>query len=496
MNPAEAHERPIDTDPTVPAGVRAALVRRGFAALTSVQRAVLADQAQGRNLRISSQTGSGKTVALGFVLARALEEPCTDPKAIRGLVVVPTRELAVQVQQELRWLFADLDDVRVEVVTGGTDMMRERQALRRPPTILVATPGRLLDHVRRGSVRCDGVQQLVLDEADRMLDMGFREDLEAIVDALPAERHSHLVSATFPPQVRRLAERVQSDPLVLQGTDLGVANADIEHVACLVDRHDTYAAIVNALLLARGERVLVFVERRADASELADRLTTDGFAVQSLSGELSQAQRTRSLEAFRRGVIDVLVCTDVAARGIDVPEISLVIQADLPRDPDGYTHRAGRTGRAGCKGRSLLLVPPRGQQQALHVLRVANVQATWRPLPRPDEIHDAIASRARQDLRASLEHGAVGDPRELAHASALLREHDPAQLVAMLLRAAMPSLPCAPMPTRAIDPHANARAPSRHKGPHPGHGKHPRGAAKGARGPRPDLRVSRQRDAS
>jgi ATP-dependent RNA helicase DeaD len=425
--------------------LREALALRGFTDLTSVQHAVLAPEAAGRNLRISSQTGSGKTVALGLVLGGDLVDAAQCSGTI-ALVVTPTRELATQVQGELRWLFARLPHVRVEAVTGGSDILRERQALRRGPTILVATPGRLLDHVRRGSIRCESIRHLVLDEADRMLDMGFREDLEAIVAALPAERRSHLVSATFPPQVRRLADSVQGDALVIQGTMLGVANDDIEHVASIVERGDTYAAVVNALLLAHGQKVLVFVERRVDAGELADRLVAEGFAVQSLSGDLSQAQRNRALEAFRSGVADVLVSTDVGARGLDVPDISLVIQIDAPKDPDDYTHRSGRTGRAGRKGRSLLLVGPREQARARSVLRAAKVEVSWRPLPTPDEIRESIAERTRAKVLEQLERACT--PRAAAQAAALLDGRDPVRVVASLLSLAGSDLPCDPKPVR------------------------------------------------
>jgi ATP-dependent RNA helicase DeaD len=445
---------------TIPVAIRRAMTARGFAALTSVQQAVLAPEAQGRNLRISSQTGSGKTVALGFVLAGDLLEP---GEGTRALVITPTRELATQVKDELRWLLAGLPHVRIEVVTGGSDMLRERHALRRGPTIVVATPGRLLDHVRRGSIDCTTIRHLVLDEADRMLDMGFREDLEAIVAALPEERRSHLVSATFPPQVRRLADKVQLDALHLQGTELGVANDDIEHCASLVERHDTYAAIVNALLLARGEKALIFVERRSDTTELGDRLLADGFAVQSLSGELSQSQRNRALEAFKSGVADVLVSTDVAARGLDVPDISLVIQVDVPRDADDYTHRSGRTGRAGRKGKSLLLVPVRERGRAAAVLRAAKVQVAWRPLPTTDEIHAAIAEHTRADVAAKL--GEVPQDRSLAQAVALLEGRDPAQVVATLLQLAAAKLPCQPMRVRSINPQDERPRPPKHSRP-------------------------------
>lgn len=294
-----------------------------------------------------------------------------------------------------------------------------------------------------------------------MLDMGFREELEAILDALPAERRTHLVSATFPPQVQRLADRAQPDAIAITGTTLGSANADIEHCAALVDRNDTYGAIVNTLLLAHRERVLVFVERRHEVAELADRLTQDGFTATSLSGDLSQAQRTRALEAFRSGAADVLVSTDVAARGIDVAGISLVIHADLPNDADSYTHRSGRTGRAGRSGRSLLLVPVRAEARARHLLRSARVEATWTTIPGVEEIHAAVRERGRRAVEAQLAERADDDA--LADARALLDGRDPAQVVAALLQLATPALPCEPRAVKRIGAGRDERRPVRAK---------------------------------
>jgi ATP-dependent RNA helicase DeaD len=240
----------------VPAALSAALCKRGIAKLTAVQAAVVAHLGESsngvRNLRISSQTGSGKTVALGIALARTLldapsgdaegDTPATSaaPGEPRALVITPTRELANQVHGELAWLFAEAREVQVDSVTGGTDVRREQQRLRRrAPRILVGTPGRLLDHLRSGALDTSALQQVVLDEADQMLDMGFKDELDAIVERLPASRQSHLVSATFPPAVHRLAKTFQGEAIHLEGTALGQANADIEHLAYLVRPRDT-----------------------------------------------------------------------------------------------------------------------------------------------------------------------------------------------------------------------------------------------------------------
>jgi ATP-dependent RNA helicase DeaD len=456
----------------VPRPLRDAIARRGFTSPSAVQQAVLSAPTMGRSLRISSQTGSGKTLALGFVLAdtfvnEAENDPIThrDPAA---LIITPTRELATQFAEELRWLFEDVRGLSVGVVTGGTDRYAERKLLARRPGIVVGTPGRLLDHIRHGSLRCDAISHVVLDEADRMLDMGFREELEAIIEHMPEERHSHLVSATFPQAVRRLADRFQNDPIHLQGTALGVANADIEHVANLVSDDGVYPALVNHLLLSPGQRVLVFVERRSDANALAEDLAKDGFSAQPFSGELSQAQRTRTLEAFRQGTIDILVSTDVAARGIDVADISLVVHVAPPSDPECYTHRSGRTGRAGSKGRSLLLIKPRAQRYVQRLLAGAKIDVQWQSVPTPSRVRKALTKRMRRQLHARID-ATQTDAEQAHYAALLLEERDPVAVVTALLEMIQPALHCEPMEIR--EPRPVAEAPSmlsRHRGPRAG----------------------------
>ena len=432
----EAESSPFEA---VAAPLRKALEERGFADLTVVQRAVLADTALGRDLQISSQTGSGKTVALGLVLAPRLLEAAKAGRAskelrsLRALVIVPTRELAVQVSGELEWLFAEVPGLTVECVTGGSSVGQERRRLERKPTVVVGTPGRLLDHIRTRALDCTSVAELVLDEADRMLDMGFREELEAILDATPTGRSTHLVSATFPAEIQKLARKYQTEPLGVQGTRLGVANEDIEHVGHLVRLHDRYAAIVNLILLTEEERTLIFVNTRAQAAELADQLASDGFAAAPISGELEQNQRTRTLEAFRSGVTTVLVATDVAARGLDIPDVALVIHTDAPFDSESYTHRAGRTGRAGAKGRSVILSTPMRQRKVEFLLSRAKVKLQWREVPTAATVEKALAKRERRRVREALETAAEPAAAQIAFAEKLLDGVEAAQLVARLV---------------------------------------------------------------
>ena len=445
----------------VPEPLAAAMQSHGFEELTLVQQAVLASASAGRDLRISSQTGSGKTVALGLALAPHF---LAEPSAAEGptaLVIVPTRELAAQVREELRWLYAGLRGCRIEVVTGGTPLGGERRQLARGPSLVVGTPGRLLDHIRSGALRCGSVAHVVLDEADRMLEMGFREELDAILAELPTERRSHLLSATFAPEVRGLADRFQRDPLHVQGTRPGEAHQDIEHVAHPTAPGEGYAALVNLLLLARGARCLVFVKRRADAADLAASLLADGFSVLPFSGELAQGERTRSLNAFRTGGVEILVSTDVAARGIDVPEIATVIHLEPPADAEAYVHRSGRTGRAGRKGRSILLVPSPQERRVRRLLAAANVEARWQALPTPEVVRESIHEQTRAALRERLDSAAPPGREPLARAEELLAGRDAATVVASLLELAAAKLPCEPMQVSALEPFSGRRPAQR-----------------------------------
>ena len=383
-----------------------ALERKGYVALTPVQLAVLDPKLAGRDLRITSQTGSGKTVAIGLALREAAAIEVTSSGAgvarPRILVVAPTRELAKQVEEELGWLYAPLR-ARVTSVTGGASYRDERRSLGAGPTVVVGTPGRLLDHLRRGGVDPSQLHAVVLDEADRMLDLGFREDLEAILALTPPERLTHLMSATFPRDVRVLADKVQRTPALVEGTPLGTANTDIAHVVHLVDARHRVDAIVNLLLSTPDAQTLVFARTRADVARITRELADAGFRVSSLSGEMEQPERNRALAAFKRGGLHALVATDVAARGIDVQDIARVIHAEPPDDADAYTHRSGRTGRAGKKGTSCILVSPAGLSRTSNLLRRARVEFRVMPLPTAEDIRSASDERIFVELTGDID---------------------------------------------------------------------------------------------
>jgi len=399
-----------------------ALAGRGFAGLTSVQEAVLDPALADRDLRVTSQTGSGKTVALGLALRHLVQgETASQGGAARprAMVVAPTRELAHQVEQELTWLYAPLG-IKVVTTTGGSSARDERRALGTGPAVIVGTPGRLLDHLSRKSINPEQIAAVVLDEADRMLDLGFREDLTAILGYPPASHRTHLVSATFPHAVRALADSVQQNPAHVEGTRLGAANVDIVHRIVLVDPKEQVAAVINILLAKPEEQALVFARTRADVASLAKELAAAKFTVGSLSGEMEQAARNRAMMAFKNGSLRVLVATDVAARGIDVQDIAHVIHADAPGDADTYTHRSGRTGRAGRKGMSSVLVTPSGLRQASYLLTRAGVTFRVEPVPSADEIRKAADERLWAELSGDEGPGAEAVPDRVAALAARL----------------------------------------------------------------------------
>lgn len=460
-----------------------ALAARGYTNLTDVQRAVLDPALAGRDLRISSQTGSGKTLAIGFTLRELVtgdartEDGVARPYAV---LVTPTRELAKQVEAELGWLYAR-SRVPVGSVTGGSSVRDERRALSRGPAILVGTPGRLLDHLRRGAVELGRAGAIVLDEADRMLDLGFREDLEAILAMAPAERRTHLVSATFPRGVEALAARVQRTPAHVQGTPLGSANADIDHVVHLVKPNERVAALVNLLLAAPDEQVLVFARTRADVTRVCEELDELGFAVDALSGEMEQAARLRALAGFKRGDVQVLVATDVAARGLDHRDIARVVQLEPPNDADTYTHRSGRTGRAGRKGKSSIMVQPAGFARLSVLLSRAGVKPRFEPIPSAERIASAQDERLLRELSGEADGDAGAgrkpvDARARRVAARLVEAGLAEEALARLIGDSRRGATCAPRDITHF-----SLPPSREQGPKGKWGTHPHRAREAAR---------------
>ncbi|UEM24184.1 DEAD/DEAH box helicase (plasmid) [Skermanella mucosa] len=429
--------------PSLDPALLEALSARGYAEPTAVQAAVLQPEVLGRDLLVSAQTGSGKTVAYGLGAAPDLLEADRGDgrsRPPRMLVIAPTRELALQVGGELEWLYARLG-FRIVTCVGGTDMRRERRALADGADVVVGTPGRLRDHLERDGLDATALRVVVLDEADEMLDLGFREDLEAILDETPPERRTLLFSATVPRGIAALAKRYQRNALRIEATAGGEPHGDIEYRAMLAAPLETERALVNVLRYFEARGTLVFCATREAVARLQGNLLERGFSAVALSGELGQAERTRALQSLRDGRARVCVATDVAARGIDLPDLGLVVHADLPRDPATLLHRSGRTGRAGRKGTCVLLVPHTRRRAAERLLRDAGVQAAWSAPPAAEE----VLARDRERLEREAISLAAEDVSEddLAVARTLLAERDPERIAAALVRALRAPLPAA-----------------------------------------------------
>ncbi len=427
----------------IPAALQSALASRGYGAPTPVQSAVLAEDAAGRDLLVSAQTGSGKTVAFGLSIAPELlggAERLPPPGAPLAIVVAPTRELALQVKAELTWLYAPAGG-RIASGVGGMDPIAEKRQLLAGAHIIVGTPGRLCDHLERGNLKPDALRVVVLDEADEMLDLGFREELEAILDRLPPERRTLMFSATVPRAIAALAKSYQRDALRLEVGGGGEAHGDITYRAMAVAPHEIERAVVNLLRLEDPPLAMVFCATRAAVARLHGNLAERGFPTVALSGELTQAERLRALQALRDGRSRVCVATDVAARGIDLPELDLVIHAELPRDSETLLHRSGRTGRAGRKGTSVLLVPHPRRRLAERLIGAAKVTATWGPAPSADAVLARDAERLAEQARSVLTEEASED--DLALARRLLADQPiaPEALAAALMKMLRAPLP-------------------------------------------------------
>jgi len=425
----------------VPAALSAAIIAKGYTEPTPVQAQVLVPEALGRDLIVSAQTGSGKTVAFGLAMGAQLlgdSDRAPPPGLPMALIIAPTRELALQVSRELMWLYGTTG-ARVATCVGGMDASKERRSLSHGTHIVVGTPGRLRDHLERGALDLSALKVAVLDEADEMLDMGFREDLEQILDASPEGRRTMMFSATMPKPILALAKRYQKDALRIStvGDDRG--HGDIEYKAVTVAPSEIENAVVNLLRFYEPETAMLFCATRDNVRHLHASLMDRGFSAVALSGEHSQNERNAALQALRDGRAKVCVATDVAARGIDLPTLSLVVHVELPRDAETMQHRSGRTGRAGRKGTAVLIVPYPRKRRVEMVLRGAKINAEWGEVPTADMIRAADRDR----LLAQLSAPAEIDDEDRALGAKVLAERGAEEVAAMLVRMYRARMPVA-----------------------------------------------------
>lgn len=420
-----------DMPPVHPA-LAEALAKQGYETLTEVQTAATAPEHAGKDLLVSAQTGSGKTVAFGLAMAADILGDA--PRFGKGgkpraIIVAPTRELALQVKRELDWLYGPAN-AKIASCVGGMDQRDERRVLNGGVHIVVGTPGRLSDHIRRNNLDTSEIAAVVLDEADEMLDMGFREELEHILEDTPETRRTLLFSATVPRGIAAMAKRYQNNATRITTSAESSQHVDIDYQAMLSAPGDEEAAILNLLRYSDSPSALVFCGTRAAVNRLLTRLSNRGLSVVALSGELSQKERTNALQALRDGRARVCVATDVAARGLDLKTLDLVIHADMPRNAETLLHRSGRTGRAGRKGTSVLIVQPKMRRRAERLLDDAKIDATWGKPPSAADIN------ARNDERLINDPSLAQAPseHETTLAAALIEKHGAEHVAAAFIR--------------------------------------------------------------
>lgn len=410
----------------------------GYEEPTAIQREAIPPLVQGRDVLGQAATGTGKTAAFALPMLHriGIVEETEGPRPVRGLILVPTRELAMQVAEAVHKYGRSLG-TRVLPIYGGQSMQQQLRALRRGVDIVVATPGRALDHIQRGTLGLDAVESLVLDEADEMLDLGFTEEIEAIVAAVPAQRQTALFSATVAPRIRTIAKRYLHDPvhvtIASQTSASGKATA-IREVAYAVQRAHKAAALGRVIDMEAPTSAIIFCRTRTEVDELTQTLGGHGYQAEAIHGGLSQEQRDRVLRRFREGTSEILVATDVAARGLDIEHLSHVVNYDVPSSPDAYVHRIGRTGRAGRKGVAITLVEAREHR----LLR--NIEQHTKRKIRVESVPTVLDLRTRrlELTRVALEDALAGGDLERYRVvvESLSLEHDVLDLAAAAVKLA------------------------------------------------------------
>ncbi|WP_298490590.1 DEAD/DEAH box helicase [uncultured Chloroflexus sp.] len=365
----------------------------GYDEPTPIQAQTIPLLLAGRDVIAQAQTGTGKTAAFALPII----ERVTDDLTVQALVLAPTRELAIQVAEAIH-RYGRHRALRVLPIYGGQPIERQLRGLAQGVQVVVGTPGRVLDHLRRGSLRFDHLRMVVLDEADEMLDMGFAEELEAILQLVPAERQTALFSATLPPAVQNLTLRYTRQPVRVSIAGEQLAAPRIRQIYYEVLARDKLDALCRVLDAEMPQLAIVFCRTRQEADDIGERLQGRGYAAESLHGDLSQAVRDRVMRRFRDGQLDVLVATDVAARGLDIAEVSHVINYDVPTDPESYVHRIGRTGRAGRDGVAITFITPRERRMLQTIERVTRTRIERRAMPTLAD----VAARRRAALRDQL----------------------------------------------------------------------------------------------
>jgi len=414
----------------LPENLLSAVLSIGFNAATDIQALTIPPLLEGKDVLGEAQTGTGKTAAFGLP---ALAKIDTSIKKPQLMVLAPTRELAMQVAEAIESFGKDMKGLRVATLYGGQSYGPQFQQLERGAQVVVGTPGRLMDHLRRKSLKLDNLRVCVLDEADEMLNMGFLEDIQWILDHLPKETQMCLFSATMPPAIRKIANRFLKDPEHIKVAAVKKAKANITQYAWKVSGITKMTALERIAEVVEYDAMIIFVRTRNDTVDIAEKLERAGYPALALNGDLNQAQRERCIDQMKSGKSSILVATDVVARGLDIPRISLVINYDLPGDNEAYVHRIGRTGRAGREGMSIAFVRPREMYSIRHYERLTSGTVLNYDLPNIQDIGKIRIERTRVEVAKIVADKDISSMREIVEAMAAESEVSMVDLAAALL---------------------------------------------------------------
>ena len=408
------------------------LHKKGFEEPTPIQAKTIPFLlANKKDLIGKAQTGTGKTAAFGIPI---IENIVPDSKRVQAIILAPTRELAIQVAEELS-SFAEEQKTRIIAVYGGQPIERQISRLQRGVDIVVGTPGRILDHLERKTLDISKVSYIVLDEADEMLNMGFIDDIEAILKAAPKERRTVLFSATMPEHIERLAKKYMNEYEVIAVAKDNVSKANIQQIYFEVPQSDKFEALFRIIDVEESFYGLVFCRTKVDADEISHKLANRGCRAEAIHGDLSQGQREKVLQKFRAKKITALVATDVAARGIDIDNLTHVINYSLPQDPESYVHRIGRTGRAGKSGIAITLITPSEYRKLVSIQRMSNMTITKQKVPNVSEVIESKKQRIKSSLLEIIAAGNFGD-LDVISEEILAETSDPKVAISALLKLA------------------------------------------------------------
>jgi ATP-dependent RNA helicase DeaD len=429
MPAAPATDETRFTDLGLSKEVLAGLEAVGYETPSPIQAQIIPLVLAGRDVIGQAQTGTGKTAAFALPLLTTLDLKATAPQV---LVLAPTRELAIQVAEAFQKYAAKLKGFHVLPIYGGQEYRGQLMQLKRGVHVVVGTPGRVMDHIRRGTLKLGDLKCIVLDEADEMLRMGFIDDVEWILSETPATRQVALFSATMPPEIKRIADKHLKDPVEVAIRQATATAATIHQRVVLVHASHKLEALTRVLEVEETEGVIIFVRTKIAANELAERLEARGHAAVALSGDVVQKQREAIVARLKSGAVDIVVATDVAARGLDVERISHVINYDMPYDPETYIHRIGRTGRAGRAGEAILFITPRERRMLTSIERATRQPIEEMHVPSAEVIADARLGKFHTAITETLQSADLEAARGAVEAYLAAHEVEPAELAAAL----------------------------------------------------------------